>query len=193
MLGNGGWIAVKRDDAGNARTGEYRQAVFGIEARETVARKQRPIDLLHAILPSTPTRDCRKEGLDPFPHELIVHRLLVPRARPYGKPIFRVRARAHLCDVVEASNHVHEIIFGIRTMFLHQGIDLGRRASTTAPSSSSSQHPIIPFRIPASPRSSSNRDEPVAFGRIYRVVVLMNTITLCKGQSGHRHTVSLGA
>ena len=60
--------------------------VGGIEAREAVAGKQRPVDLLLAILPAAPARDGRQEGVDVLALELLADDLLVARARPDGEP-----------------------------------------------------------------------------------------------------------
>ena len=65
------------------RTGRRSRA---IEARETVAGKQRPVDLLLAILPAAPARDRRQEGLDVLLFELLAHDLLVARSGPERVP-----------------------------------------------------------------------------------------------------------
>src|SRR6202022_130709 len=47
------------------------QGVTGVEAREAVAGKQRPVDFLLAILPAAPAGDGGKKGLHVLPVELV--------------------------------------------------------------------------------------------------------------------------
>ena len=82
LLGNRRDVAVERDDADDAGALEDRQPLGAVEPRETVAGKERPVDLLLAILPAAPARDRREERLEPFAFELLADDLLVPRARP---------------------------------------------------------------------------------------------------------------
>src|SRR2546430_5836524 len=49
-------ISLDRDDLDDAAALQDRQRVVGIEARETVARKKRPVDLFFAVLPAAPAR-----------------------------------------------------------------------------------------------------------------------------------------
>ena len=60
---------------------------------EAVAGKERPVDLLLAILPAAPPRDRREERLEPLALELLPNDLLVARARPDGAPRRRVLHR----------------------------------------------------------------------------------------------------
>ena len=79
-------FAVERDDVDDARAAQDRQPLIGIEAREAVAGKERPVDLLLPILPAAPAGDGGQEGLDAFLRDLIAHHLFVPRTRPDRVP-----------------------------------------------------------------------------------------------------------
>ena len=85
-LGNGCNLTVERDDVDDTRTLKHGQTYAGIEAREAVARKQRPVDLLLAVLPSALARNGRKKDLDPVALELSANDLFMPRARPDRVP-----------------------------------------------------------------------------------------------------------
>src|SRR5262249_28854467 len=85
--GNGRGLALERHDADHAGAFQDRQRVFGVEAREAVAGKQRPVDLLLTVLPPAPAGDGREERVDALALELIANDLLVPRAGPDGKPL----------------------------------------------------------------------------------------------------------
>ena len=80
-------LALERHDIDDARALQDRQRIGGIESRETVAREERPIDLLLPILPAAPAGDRRQERLDALPLELLADDLLVPRPRPDGEPL----------------------------------------------------------------------------------------------------------
>ena len=86
VLGNRRRLALERDDVDDAGALQDRQALARIEAREAVAGKQRPVDLLLAILPAAPARDRRQEGLDVLLLELLADDLLVARPRPDRVP-----------------------------------------------------------------------------------------------------------
>ena len=91
----------------------------GIEAREAVAGKQRPVDLLLAILPAAPPRDRRQEGFDVLAFELLAHDLFVPRPGPDGEPIRR-REASRLGSAVKAGGDkpevLHQVDFGDRIL-----------------------------------------------------------------------------
>ena len=89
VLGNRRRLALERDDVDDAGALQDRQGVGGIEAREAVAGKQRPVDLLLAILPAAPAGDRRQERFDVLALQLLADDLLVPRARPDGEPLWR--------------------------------------------------------------------------------------------------------
>ncbi len=78
VLGNRCNLAVERDDADDAAALEDGEPLIRLEAREAVARKQRPVDLLLAVLPAAPARDRRQKGFDALLHDLIADDLLVP-------------------------------------------------------------------------------------------------------------------
>ena len=63
-LGNRRRLAFERHDVDDAGALQHRQRIVGIEARKAVAGKQRPVDLLLAILPAAPAGDRRQEGFD---------------------------------------------------------------------------------------------------------------------------------
>src|SRR5688572_16743915 len=86
VLGDGNDLAVERHDADHAGAGQDRKTLRRMNARETVARKERPVDLLLAILPAAPAGDRGKERFEPLAFELLPDGLLVPRARPDGVP-----------------------------------------------------------------------------------------------------------
>ena len=60
-LGNRRRLAVERHDVHDAGALQDRQRVVRIEARETVAGKQRPVDLLLAVLPAAPAGEWSAE------------------------------------------------------------------------------------------------------------------------------------
>ena len=90
LLGNRRDVAVERDDVDDAGALQDRQALAGVEPGETVAGKQRPVDLLLAILPAAPARNGRKKGFEALAFELLADDLLVPGAGPDGVPRRRV-------------------------------------------------------------------------------------------------------
>src|SRR5688572_5227486 len=79
-------VAVERDDVDDAGALEHRETLGGNEAGETVAGKERPVDLLLTVFPAAPTRDRRQERLEPLAFQLLAHQLLMSRARPDGVP-----------------------------------------------------------------------------------------------------------
>ena len=79
-------LAVEGDNADHTRALQDRKAIVRIEARKTVAREERPVDLLLPVLPAAPFTNRRKKSLVAFRHDLIANDLLVPRPRPNGKP-----------------------------------------------------------------------------------------------------------
>ena len=87
VLGNRRGLAFERHDVHDAGALQDRQRVVGIEAREAVAGKQRPVDLLLPILPAAPARDGRQKRFDVLALELLADDLLVPRARPDRVPL----------------------------------------------------------------------------------------------------------
>ena len=64
--GIGDDLAVERDDGDDAGAFQDGQPFVGVEAREAVAGKQRPVDLLLAILPAAPAGNRRQKRLEPF-------------------------------------------------------------------------------------------------------------------------------
>ena len=86
VVGNRRRLAVERDDVDDAGALQDRQRVGDVESREAVAGKQRPVDLLLAILPAAPARDRRQKRLDLLAFELLADDLLVARAGPDGVP-----------------------------------------------------------------------------------------------------------
>ena len=62
------------------------QAIAGIEARETVAGEERPVDLLLAIFPAAPLGDRGEKSFNLLLFELLAHDLFVSRARPQREP-----------------------------------------------------------------------------------------------------------
>ena len=89
ILGNRRRLALERDDVDDAGALQDRQRIGRIEAREAVAGKQRPVDLLLAILPAAPAGDRRQERVDLLALELLADDLLVPRPRPDREPLAR--------------------------------------------------------------------------------------------------------
>src|SRR5687768_7569952 len=85
-VGNRGNLAVEGNDVDHTGALQDRHPFATVEARETVAGKQGPIDLLLAILPAAPLRDRRQEGFEPFTFELFSDDLLVARSRPDRVP-----------------------------------------------------------------------------------------------------------
>src|SRR4051812_5823199 len=79
--------ALRRDDRHDAAALQHRQPLPGIEPRETIPGKQRPVDLLPAVLPAAPARYRWQECFDVLVQQLLAHHLLVPRARPQGVPL----------------------------------------------------------------------------------------------------------
>src|SRR5207237_3839395 len=77
MLGNRNDLAVERHDVDDTGALEHGKTIGAVETDEAVAGKQRPIDLLLAILPAAPLRDRGQERLDPLAFELLAHHLLV--------------------------------------------------------------------------------------------------------------------
>src|SRR4029079_9886333 len=75
-------FALERHDVHDARALEHRQRVGRIEARETVAGKQRPVDLFLAIFPAAPAGNGGKKRFEVFTFQLIAYHLFVPRSRP---------------------------------------------------------------------------------------------------------------
>src|SRR5262245_45800219 len=61
VVGNRRRLALERNDAHDAGALEHGQCVLGIEAREAVAGKERPVDLLLAVFPAAPLGDGRQE------------------------------------------------------------------------------------------------------------------------------------
>src|SRR6185369_7319064 len=57
VLRNGDDVAVERDDAHDAAALEDRQPLGSVEPDETVAGKERPVDLFLAVLPAAPARN----------------------------------------------------------------------------------------------------------------------------------------
>ena len=90
VLGDRRRLALERDDVDDAGALQDGQPLARIEAREAVAGKQRPVDLLLAILPAAPPGDGRQKRFDLLLLELLAHDLLVPRARPEREPGDRV-------------------------------------------------------------------------------------------------------
>ena len=92
VLGNRRRLAVERHDVHDARALQDRQRVLQIEAREAVAGKQRPVDLLLAILPPAPAGNRRQERVDLLALELLANHLFVARSRPDREPLRRPRS-----------------------------------------------------------------------------------------------------
>src|SRR5471032_1806125 len=86
-FGNRRRLSVERHDVHDADTFQHGQRVGQIEVRETVAREQRPVDLLLAILPAAPAGHGRQERVDVLPLELIADHLLVARPGPDREPL----------------------------------------------------------------------------------------------------------
>jgi hypothetical protein len=82
-------LTLERDDADDAGALEDGQALGRVEAGEAIARKQRPVDLLLAILPPAPLRDRRQECFDVLLLQLLPDDLFVARARPERVPLRR--------------------------------------------------------------------------------------------------------
>src|SRR6185503_6597611 len=79
-------VAIERHDVDDAGTGQDREPFLRVETGEAVAREERPIDLLLAILPAAPLRDRGEERLVAFSFELLAHDVLMARAGPDGVP-----------------------------------------------------------------------------------------------------------
>src|SRR6266550_300297 len=97
VLGNRRGLSFERDDVDYTGALQDGKPLARVEAREAVAGKQRPVDLLLAVLPAAPARDGGKEGLDPLLFELLADDLLVTRPGPERIPThFGIRGR---CDL----------------------------------------------------------------------------------------------
>ena len=90
-----GRCAVERHDVHDAGAPEDAQAARAVKPREAVAGKERPRDLLPAVLPATPPRDGRQKGLDVLALELFPHHLLMARPGPDGEPVTGRRLSAN--------------------------------------------------------------------------------------------------
>src|ERR1051326_2262321 len=86
-IGNRRRLAFERHDVHHAGALQDGQRIVGIELREAVAGKQRPVDLFLAVLPAAQARDGGKEGVNLFSLELLADNLLVPGARPNRVPV----------------------------------------------------------------------------------------------------------
>jgi hypothetical protein len=107
-VGNRRRLAVERDDVDDAGALEDRQRVGRVEAREAVAGKQRPVDLLLAILPAAPAGDRRQERLDLLAFELVADDLLVARARPDREPLRAARSLVMAAPALPAASALLE-------------------------------------------------------------------------------------
>jgi hypothetical protein len=79
-------FAAERDNSGHQRAALNAHVVVGIESSEAITGKERPVDGLLAILPSTPARDGGQKDLDAARIQLIAHGLLGAGTRANGKP-----------------------------------------------------------------------------------------------------------
>src|SRR5687768_4043180 len=86
VLWNRRRLPFERDDVHHAGALEDAQRIRRVEAGEAVAGKERPVDLLLAILPPAPLGDGREKGRDALLFQLLAHDLLVPRPRPDREP-----------------------------------------------------------------------------------------------------------
>src|SRR5436190_1890653 len=86
VLGDRDDLAVERHDVDDARAGQYGETIAADETSEAIAGKERPVELLLAILPAAPSGDRRKEGLESLALELFADDLLMPRPRPDRVP-----------------------------------------------------------------------------------------------------------
>src|SRR5438552_251791 len=87
VFGNRRRPALDRDDVHDPGAFQDRQSLVGIEPREAIAGEQRPIDLLFAVFPPTPARDCRQKRFNLLAFELLADDLLVAGPRPDGEPL----------------------------------------------------------------------------------------------------------
>ena len=85
-LGDRRRLALDRDDVDHAAALQHVQPLARIEPRETVAGKERPVDLLLPVLPAAPPRHRRQERFDRLLLELCAHHLFVTRLGPDREP-----------------------------------------------------------------------------------------------------------
>src|SRR5262245_45583182 len=86
-FGNRRRLSLERHDVDDAGALENGKRVGWIEPREAVAGKQRPVDLLLAILPAAPPGNRRQERFELLAFELLADDLLVSRPRPDCIPL----------------------------------------------------------------------------------------------------------
>ncbi len=79
-------LAVEGDDGHDTAAFQNGESVGRVEAGETVAGKERPVDLLLAILPPAPLGNGGQKRLVALLFELLTNRLFVARPRPDGVP-----------------------------------------------------------------------------------------------------------
>src|SRR5688572_24587890 len=84
-------LTIERHDVDDAGALQHRERIIGVEAREAVPGKQRPVDLLLAVLPAAPLRNGRQERVNALRLELLTDDLFVSRARPDRKPALQQR------------------------------------------------------------------------------------------------------
>src|SRR4051812_36862303 len=94
MLGNRRWLTLERDNADDACAFQDGEPFADVEPREAIAGKQRPINLLLAILPAAPACDGRQKSLDMLLRQLLAHHLFVTRSGPQGIPANLLTGRA---------------------------------------------------------------------------------------------------
>src|SRR5262245_29219726 len=88
-VGDRGGLTLEGNDVDDAGALQDRQTLAWIEASKAVAGKERPIDLLLAVLPPAPACDSRQKCFDVLLFELFPHDLLMARTRPQRKPTLR--------------------------------------------------------------------------------------------------------
>ena len=88
MVGNRRRLALEGDNIDDASAFEDSQPRVGNKPREAIAGKQRPVDLLFAILPAAPAGNSGQRRLDALRFELLADDLLVARAGPDREPVF---------------------------------------------------------------------------------------------------------
>src|SRR5687768_16149770 len=90
VLRDGCRLSLERHDVDDASAFENGERFLFIEAREAVAGKQGPVDLLLTIFPAAPACNGWEERVEMLALDLVAHDLFMTRARPDGEP-----ARGH--------------------------------------------------------------------------------------------------